>query len=841
MRRAAGAARRGVERLSRHPIAGLALTCCVALGGVSALVGSVVFLNPGRAAVGVNPSSDYQVMTWSLRWWPWAITHGVDPLRTPLLWPPYGFSTLWMTTIPALALVAVPLTLTAGPLVAYNVLMLAAVPLAAGAAYLLCRELTGRLIPSVIGGLVFGLSPYMLGHLLSDHLDLVFVFPLPLLGLLIVRLVRGKTSGPRFVAGFAVLLLLLLGVSFELFLDLAVIIAIGCTIAVIGAGESRPHAVRAVRLVLVAYVLCLPVLVPIAVLALSAPHAPLRYAPSAFATDTLNVLVPTPTLLIGRSHWLRRVTEHFVANIGEQDGYLGLPLLIVAGLAVRVTWRRGAWLIGALLLAALLLSFGPVLTAGGRPIVDLPFSVSRLPILSGALPVRMSVFTMLAAACLLALWLARPGRAALRTIVAFVVVVSLLPNFVAGSRLGGAWSISDAFGWSSDRVSNGFVAAHGWQRVIRPGSTILVLPTGDRTAASYWQAEGGMRFRLAVPATPFVPPELGASPFVASLEQNDAPGFTSARMAAARLRTFLTAHRVNDVIVTPAAGPRWRRMVVAATAARPLALGGVAVFRVGALRPLTARSVSPRRRLSGRLTLRLRYDGRRAKLEALLGPSQRVVRLSTADGDVFLTSVSRSAQGRIGVVFVEVLKGRARLRLAVLSNGPWQLTTLDSNAEPIWSPRVRLLADGRVVVAWIDQHDPMRTAHVASIEPSGRIARTTLDTAAAIGAPALEAVGNRAVLAWPDTIAGETRILATVFAGDSWAAPALVATSLDPLSHVSLGGAASSVIRWLDTSSYQHPRPFESRRVGWHWTRPSPTSGGAAPSTGSPPKAGTKT
>ena len=121
---------------------GLLLVCSVSTLAVVLLVGGSVLLHPSAAAVGSNPASDFQIMTWSLGWWPWALLHGVNPLHTSLLWPPSGFSTLWITTIPVPALIASPLTLLAGPLVSYNVLMILAVPLAAGAAYLLCWELT---------------------------------------------------------------------------------------------------------------------------------------------------------------------------------------------------------------------------------------------------------------------------------------------------------------------------------------------------------------------------------------------------------------------------------------------------------------------------------------------------------------------------------------------------------------------------------------------------------------------------------------------------------------------------------------------------------------------------
>src|SRR5205823_3662290 len=105
----------------------------------------------------------------------------------------------------------------------------------------------------------------------------------------------------------------------------------------------------------------------------------------------LNVVLPTPTLLAGRVDALRSVSQHFVSNVGEQNGYLGVPLLIVAALGLRAEWRRGAWVAGGLLAASLLLSLGPKLTVDGRPVVGLPFAVSRLPLVRDALPVRMTM------------------------------------------------------------------------------------------------------------------------------------------------------------------------------------------------------------------------------------------------------------------------------------------------------------------------------------------------------------------------------------------------------------------------------------------------------------------
>jgi hypothetical protein len=823
-----------------RPGVGLGVSCALAAVVVALLVGPGVLLHPSNAAVGLNPASDFQVMTWSLEWWPWAIGHGADLLHTHLLWPPEGFPTLWMTTIPAPALLAAPLTLLAGPLVAYNALILLSVVLATGAAYLLCRELTGRLVPSVVGGLLFGLSPYMLGHMLSQHLDLTFVFPVPLLALLIARYVRDRTSGLRFVAGFAVLLLVELGSSFELFVDLTLVLAVGLALALLGK-SWRPMMLRAGALVALAYAACLPILVPIAVVALSRQHASLRYAPANFSIDLLNVALPTPTLLAGRLDAARAVTQHFVGNVGEQNGYLGIPLLLAAALGVRTEWRRGAWLAGGVLVASLLLSFGPMLTVEGRPIVSLPFAVSRLPLFRDALPVRMSVFTALAAACLCALWLARPRRPGVRLAVGLLVGISLLPNFWPAHRLPDAWSVSDAFGWSTRHVPVGFVANRSWTRVIAPGSTVLVLPTGDRTAASYWQASTGMRFRLAVPATPFVPSRLAGAPAVSGLVEDVMPSLAGPALAAARLRAFLIADHVAAVAVMPSGASRWRRIVARATGARPVRLQQARVYRVRPmLHPLHAlgdRAVAHApdpdpvlvsdRDANAALSAWLTFDGRRAHVRALLRmppASSRTVALSSPHGDSDATAAAVDARGRAAVVFTEWRDDKQMLRVAMHIDGRWSVVTLDRQMGPIWSPHVVITPRGTTVATWIDETDPTRTVRVAVLTDQGVLrGPVTLENGNGFGNVVLAAgLGDRVVAAWHVAVANEWRIRVATYQHGAWSTVATLAHSLYTLDHIAIARPDARVVRWLERNAGGgHLVRFEARtrRAGWVVTR----------------------
>jgi hypothetical protein len=821
---------------SERPVAGLAVTCGLAALAIGVLVGPHVLLHPGSSTVGLNPGNDFQTMTWSLGWWPWAIRHGADPLHTQLLWPPSGFSTLWMTTIPAQALLALPLTLAAGPLVAYNVLILLAVPLAAGAAYLLCQELTGRLWPSVVGGLIFGLSPYMLGHTLSQHLNLTFVFPMPLLVLLAVRVSRGKTSPRRFVAGFAALLLLQLGSSLELFVDLTMFLALGLAIALIGSWAQRETVLRTVRLIGLSYAICLPVLVVIAALALSAPHGHLRYAPGQYPTDLLNVIVPTQTLLTGAGHATRSVTGHFAGNIGEQAGYLGLPLLVVALLALRSEWRRGAWLAGGLLVAALVLSFGPALTVGGRTLVNLPFAIAGLPILGYALPARLAIFAALAAACLCAMWLARPQRAALRAGVAALVLLSLLPNFSA-SRFHGNWAGAVdwigrpvVFGWSNKHVERGFVGSHhSWKHVVKPGSTVLVLPAGDQTPSSYWQVRTGMRFALAAPGTPFVPPKIAPAPIVSDLVTNTPTPPAGTRLGGARLRSYLLANHVNAVVVTSHAISLWSKWVAKATGARPLLWGNDRIYRMRrGLAPLSATGnflwAKPGVGRKALLSASVFFDGHRAFVRARLrsprlGPSHNVT-LSSASGDADSPAAAVDKLGHAAVAFTEWRSHKVLMRVATLEAGRWRTATLDTRTEPVLSPKVTVTPDGTTIAVWVAEAKPYRKLRTAVLPPGGTWQRpATLETGSGLKTLALaNGPGSTAVCAWRDTAASESHVRVARYGGAGrWSGTDTVASTLERLWAVTVVGSHATRLRWRIQYPDGRIAFFEARRRGSGW------------------------
>ena len=79
--------------------------------------------------------------------------------------------------MPLLGLLAAPITLTAGSVVSFEVLIWLAFPLSATAAFFVLRRWSGSNLGAACGGLLYGFSPYMVGEGFR-HLNLAFV-PLP--------------------------------------------------------------------------------------------------------------------------------------------------------------------------------------------------------------------------------------------------------------------------------------------------------------------------------------------------------------------------------------------------------------------------------------------------------------------------------------------------------------------------------------------------------------------------------------------------------------------------------------------------------------------------------------
>ena len=195
----AGTWRTAVARLARLGPAWKGLVAYALYQMITFLVWAVPILPRFGTQHVVAGLQDARYFQWALSWTPWALFHHVDPLRSSYVFAPNGVSLAWSTFVPGPALVMWPVSATFGPLVSLNLLKVMAPALASWAAYLACHRLTHRFWPSIVGGYLFGYSAYVLGNM--GFLNLILVFPIPILLYLTIRDVEGSLGPVAFVAG----------------------------------------------------------------------------------------------------------------------------------------------------------------------------------------------------------------------------------------------------------------------------------------------------------------------------------------------------------------------------------------------------------------------------------------------------------------------------------------------------------------------------------------------------------------------------------------------------------------------------------------------------------------
>jgi hypothetical protein len=334
-----------------------------------------------------------------------------------------------------------------------------------------------------------------------------------------------------------------------------------------------------------------------------------------------------------------------------------------------------------------------------------------------------------------------------------------------------------------------------------------------------------MRFALAMPGAPFVPPGIAASPTVSRLADNILLNSDGRALAAARLRAYLVAADVDAVVVTRGTDKPWLRAVRAATSQRPLDLNGSMLFRVSD--DLTRMHVTGELSVAHRpaplriLETWLRFDGTRAHVRALLGG--RIATLSSPNGDAESPSGAINAVGDAAVAFTEWRAHAVALRIATNDGTGWHTTTLETSPFPIWEPRVAVAADGAVVATWVVANEPGRTLRAAVRHRHGYWLRAqTLEAGLNIDSVSVcSGQGDVAVAAWRDSLARENRVRADVYEHGRWLPPQTISTTFAVLGAVRVIGRRAGAVDWEQLDGFARPL-LRAWRTTHGWTRPAP-------------------
>ena len=520
-------------------------------------------LGAPRSTIVADNEVDPSAYLWLFSWWPHAIANGLDPFFTDRIFVPDGFNLAWTVSMPGPSLVLSPITLALGATVTWNLLSFAAPVLSAWTAFLLCRGVGAGMIPALLGGYVFGFSPYMLSQLRGAP-QLALVALLPLLVLLAVRHVQGRLSDRAFVVTMSVTLAAQMLVSTEVLATAVVFGGSALLAAWLLLAERRAQLWRTSVALLASLagmaVLTSPLLVSVFFRERTLPEQAL----AAYPADLLSFVVPG--VLVAASGERAGLT---VPDFATGAAYFGLPLLVLV--AVFAWMHRGhgaARLLVAAFAIAAAAALGKSLVVGGDDTgIPLPWApFAELPLLRFAIPLRFSAFAFLAAAVVVALWLTwRPtaGRWAL----ALLVVASIAPA-VGNTQ------------WHTALADPGFFTGDDPAPQLAQDDRVLVIPAVGPSMR--WHASADFGFAMAAGYLGAIPKSYTRYPMWDRLASAFDPEATRVSPASrADLRRFVSDKGVTAVVIEESFAAEWRPLIDT-LGVRPVRTGGVLLYRLAA-------------------------------------------------------------------------------------------------------------------------------------------------------------------------------------------------------------------------------------------------------------------
>jgi hypothetical protein len=462
---------------------------------------------------------DPSYFLWFLEWPAYALAHGHNPFFSTALFHPGGINLLANTSVLAIGIPLAPVTWLFGPVATLNVASTLGPALSALAMFWLLRRWVHWTPAALVGGLVFGFSPFVVVNLAVAHLNIAILLLLPLMVACLDELLVRQERSPLKVGA---VLGLLLAAQFFLgteILTLAVLsMAAGITLLAAYAVLQRrelaaraPHAARGLAVaagmasVLLAFPLWFALQGPAHLSGLVWPSI----NPGSVGITLGNLWHPNYM-----SRQLLKLVGGYQGPALPQGEYLGLGviLVVVAGVAV---WRgdRRLWFFGALGVIALAASLG----------VQKYWTpwrlMTHLPLVQNLISERFAALTSLCVAAMLAVVVDRTHG----SVKAWAKGLGPTPTrhgrvrsaAVAGALAGGIALVVAAVAVvpMGQAVASNFplttrtVALPVWfSRIaphLPPGQVVLTVPPpGIGASTLAWQAVDSLQFSMATGAGP---------------------------------------------------------------------------------------------------------------------------------------------------------------------------------------------------------------------------------------------------------------------------------------------------------------------------------------------------
>jgi hypothetical protein len=460
-------------RVPRPAVQGL-LALAVYLGVFIIVYAFPLVRHPGLPWV-AQAQVDPNFYIWSWRWWPYAISHGLNPLYSRQIGAPAGYNLAWTTPVPAAAVLLSPVTAAFGPIVSFNLSLLLSAPVSAWAAFVATRRLTGRFWAALMAGTVYGFSWYEVAETGAGHPNLYVIMLLPLMLYLALLWRDGKLGSRWFVGLTALAMAAEFYISDETFAAMTVL---GAAALLIGFALARPAERRTIarlaRLAGLAFVLAIAAASPYLVYALR--HSPPRFT---------------------------KVQPAFSLNLEDLvNPGSGIVLLVIALALAMLAWSsRLTRLLVVMFALIVVAAIGPVAMAGTRRLGSVPWErLWYLPLARSSEPLRLMIFGYLVLAIIVAVWLAMPARSrlllAFRWILGLAAVGLIIANVPTASRASVIPAGTPSAAVRPTDALPAFISSGRYRDYLRPGEIVVVV--SDRgNAGMLFQADTDFYFRIA--------------------------------------------------------------------------------------------------------------------------------------------------------------------------------------------------------------------------------------------------------------------------------------------------------------------------------------------------------
>lgn len=446
---------------------------------------------------------------WAWRWWPYAVSHWINPLYSYQIGAPGGYNLAWATTAPSAALLMWPVTAGFGAITSFNLTLLLAPPASAWAAFVAARRLTGRFWAALPAGVVYGFNVYTLDHEVSGQPNLTINLLLPLMVYLVVLWWQGTLGRTGYMIWMTVAIALEFYTFVEAFAEMTLMWVAALVIGFAVAGRAAWSKVGRLALqTLIAYLGAVVLALPYLIYALKHYPTTLTRPEPYFSLDLSGLVLPRWDRLLGMKWWAAAAGHDLSATT-----YVGIPLLVIWLLLAIFCWsNRVTRLLAIGLVVVVAIAAGPKLIVDGKQLFSLPWGgMWNWPFLRSAEPIRFIVYGYLVLAMALAMWLAALDASRLRrawrwvlgsgrwllALVAVAAIFADLPTFaeVVVPPAPRNWTQAMPSLPLTNQIP-AFFTTGTYRRYISPGEIVVVVSQRGN-AGMLFQAYTNFYFRIA--------------------------------------------------------------------------------------------------------------------------------------------------------------------------------------------------------------------------------------------------------------------------------------------------------------------------------------------------------